>query len=423
MKDRQYLQRLLHFLKILGPGMLYAGAAIGVSHLVQSTRAGAEYGFYLVWAIVLVHIFKYPFFQFGPRYATATGENLIQGYRRLGVAPLAIFIIFTIGTIFTVQAVLTVVTAGIVSYIFNINLPLWLTGMFILLICAALLLSGRYRLLDTMIKLVILVLALSTIIAVAIGFSQGFDPPAQPAFQWDMVGFGFLLALMGWMPAPLDLAVWHSIWGLEKNKQLNTKVALKDVLLDFNFGYWGTMILAICFLCLGALIMYGSGEVLSGNAAIFASQLIDLFTANLGQWSFWIIGLAALATMFSTTLSVLDAIPRTLERTADVVFGNINIKSNQLYWLFLIMLAAGAIIILRFYGDQMKMLVDIATILAFLTAPVLAYFNYRVMTGSHVPEAFRPNTFTRLLSWAGIIFLTGFSLAYLYFLTVTNLVF
>ena len=30
--------------KTLGPGILFASTAIGVSHLVQSTRAGANYG-------------------------------------------------------------------------------------------------------------------------------------------------------------------------------------------------------------------------------------------------------------------------------------------------------------------------------------------------------------------------------------------
>ena len=65
------------FLQSLGPGLLFAGAAIGVSHLVQATRAGAEFGFGLIWALLLVHLFKYPFFQYGPRYAAATGGNFI----------------------------------------------------------------------------------------------------------------------------------------------------------------------------------------------------------------------------------------------------------------------------------------------------------------------------------------------------------
>jgi Mn2+/Fe2+ NRAMP family transporter len=46
-------------LQTLGPGLLFAGAAIGVSHLVQSTKAGAEFGAGLIWALVLAHLCKY----------------------------------------------------------------------------------------------------------------------------------------------------------------------------------------------------------------------------------------------------------------------------------------------------------------------------------------------------------------------------
>ena len=72
------------FIQKLGPGLLFAGAAIGVSHLVQSTRAGADFGFGFIWALVLIHLVKYPFFQYGPRYASATGESLLEGYQKLG---------------------------------------------------------------------------------------------------------------------------------------------------------------------------------------------------------------------------------------------------------------------------------------------------------------------------------------------------
>ena len=78
------MTRMSGMLKSLGPGLLWAGAAIGVSHLVQSTRAGASYGFALVWAVILANLFKYPFFEYGPRYAAATGESLLEGYRKLG---------------------------------------------------------------------------------------------------------------------------------------------------------------------------------------------------------------------------------------------------------------------------------------------------------------------------------------------------
>ena len=75
---------MIKLISKLGPGLLFAGAAIGVSHLVQSTRAGADFGWGLIWALLLVNIFKYPFFQYGPRYAMATGESLLDGYHKVG---------------------------------------------------------------------------------------------------------------------------------------------------------------------------------------------------------------------------------------------------------------------------------------------------------------------------------------------------
>lgn len=77
------LTRKERVLKVLGPGILFASTCIGVSHLVQSTRAGAIAGFGLAWAVVAANAAKYPFFEFGSRYASVAGESLIEGRRRL----------------------------------------------------------------------------------------------------------------------------------------------------------------------------------------------------------------------------------------------------------------------------------------------------------------------------------------------------
>jgi Mn2+/Fe2+ NRAMP family transporter len=67
-----------HWLKKLGPGLLFAGAALGVSHLVQSTRAGADFGFGLIWALVLIHIVKYPFFSVWTKICHRNGRKFAR---------------------------------------------------------------------------------------------------------------------------------------------------------------------------------------------------------------------------------------------------------------------------------------------------------------------------------------------------------
>ena len=147
--------------KKLGPGFLFAGAAIGVSHLVQSTRAGSDFGFGLIWALLLINAIKYPFFEFGPRYAAATGESLLVGYKKMGRGVLIAYYIITFATMFTIQTAVTIVTAGIAFYLFGVgSLVIWtavITG-----ICFSILIVGRYRILDSLMKIIVIGLTLST---------------------------------------------------------------------------------------------------------------------------------------------------------------------------------------------------------------------------------------------------------------------
>ena len=80
-------------MKALGPGILLASAAVGGSHIVSSTQAGAIYGWKLALLIVLINVLKYPFFRFGSQYTMENNESLIEGYYKKGKAWLIIFFI------------------------------------------------------------------------------------------------------------------------------------------------------------------------------------------------------------------------------------------------------------------------------------------------------------------------------------------
>ena len=107
--------------KTLGPGILFASTAIGVSHLVQSTKAGAMFGFGLLWAIVLANLLKYPFFEFGSRYANATGKSIIDGYLKLGKWVLWLYFLITVGSMFFVCAAVGKVTTGFMQNLFHLE--------------------------------------------------------------------------------------------------------------------------------------------------------------------------------------------------------------------------------------------------------------------------------------------------------------
>lgn len=397
--------------KILGPGLLFAGAAIGVSHLVQSTRAGADFGFGLLWALLIVNIFKYPFFQYGPRYAAATGETLLDGYKKLGKNLLICYYILNFATMFTIQTAVTIVTASLASALFGFTNDLVIWSIIILLISIFILGFGKYKLLDSLMKYIIIILTISTIIAVNIALfntQKGFS--FQQIIPSGTAQITFLIAFLGWMPAPLDISIWHSIWSIEKTKTTFDKIKPKHAIFDFNIGYIGTFFLGVCFLMLGALVMHQSGESFSNKGNVFAYQLINLYTKNLGDFSYLFIGAAAFTTMFSTTLTTLDASPRAMTKTSNLLFGE---KNKLNYWFWMLFLSIGTITILKYFLADMGFLVKIATVLSFLTAPFYAILNYLLITGKHTPKKNQPKLPLRFLSIIGIIFLVGFSIWFL----------
>ena len=400
---------------MLGSGLLYAGAAVGVSHLVQSTRAGGEYGWALLWAVVAANVCKYPFFEFAPRYAIATGKSLQEGYHLLGRWAFGIFLLITVGTMFTIQAAVTLVNAGLLGIMLGGGIRVDVYAFAIMLVCAFLLLAGGYSALERTIKWVVVILTVTTAIAV-ITAAVKFDPSRITVvrnFNWhSKTDITFLIALMGWMPAPIDLAVWHSVWVLEEKKH-NPQLDMASARLDFHVGYWGTTLLAVMFLALGAWSMYGRGETTPEQSIPFAGRLISLYTSNIGTWSYPIIALAGFTTMFSTSLTVLDGYARTVINGAKMLSPKMAHYEKRWYAVVVITIVLGAQGILSFASGNMRALVEFATVVSFVTAPLLAGLNFWVMHRHPVPPELRPSPWERWVCLVGGLFLVVFTLFYL----------
>jgi Mn2+/Fe2+ NRAMP family transporter len=224
-------------------------------------------------------------------------------------------------------------------------------------------------------KLVMIVLSVSTIVAFLFSFQHDLDYSAlaQSTFSLgNKPDLSFLVTFVGWMPAPLDIAIWHSIWVLVKPKEQSF-----DSDFDFKIGFYGTAFLGICFLVLGAHTLYLTDITLEASAGGFASQLIDIFVSNLGGSFYWVITIAAFTTMFSTTITCLDAMPRVMEKVSIKMKLNQKIQSKS-FWQYI--LTFGTIILLLFFVKDMKQMVSFATTVSFLTAPVIAWLCLKVVS-------------------------------------------
>ncbi|MGK7391415.1 MAG: Nramp family divalent metal transporter [Candidatus Cyclobacteriaceae bacterium M2_1C_046] len=403
-----------NLLKSLGPGILFASTCIGVSHLVQSTRAGADFSFALLWAVIIANILKYPFFEFAARYTSATGVSILDGYDRKGKWILWLYILITIPSMFSVSAAVTFVTAGLLENLFNIGYTTEVWTVIILVVCLVILMIGKYKVLDGLLKVIGLVLVLTTLVAF---FSALFNGPVggEVTFQkpeiWSSGGIIFLIALMGWMPTAVDISAWTSLWAEERIKQTGYRPKLKESLFDFNLGYWTSAVLAICFLSLGALVIYNTNTKLSNNSADFAGQIVGMYTNSIGKWSFWIISVAAFSTMFSTTITVLDGYGRAMARSLQLVLKQ-GTERRTNYILLIFIISGGTFLIVYQFLNDLRSLVDFATILSFVIAPLAAILNYIVIFSDEVKDEYKPKKGIKILAISGIIFLFVFTILF-----------
>jgi Mn2+/Fe2+ NRAMP family transporter len=399
-----------------GPGLLWAAAAVGVSHLVQSTRAGAEAGLGLAGVILLALVLKYPFFEYGPRYAAATGESLVEGYRRIGGWAVWLYLAITLSTALIIQTAVVLFTAFLMQAAFAIPWPLSVVALAVILGCALLLRLGRFRLLDLTIKAVLVALAVSTLLAAALILPRA---PIETLAAWPppaTVAFPFLLALAGWMPSAIDIAVWSSVWTLAKDRERGTRTSVAHALLDFRIGYATTGVLAFAFLVLGAGVMYGSGVSFSDAGTQFSLQLVDLYSQTLGAWTRPIVLVAVVTTMFSTALTVIDGFPRVIARTSSVLRQRVSPghdDTGSAYWVSIAVLGLLTVVVIALFAGSLTTMVDFATIVSFITGPALGYLNLRVVTADNVAPEHRPGRGLLVLSYAGLVLLGGTGLVYL----------
>ena len=390
----------------LGPGILMATAAIGGSHLVASTQAGALFGWQLFWLIVVVNVLKYPFFRFGMEYTLATKNSLVEGYKNQGPGYFYSFIALNIIAAVVNTAGVLLLTASLLHYALPISIPVTLLCWLILAACLIILLLGHFKALDNVAKAIMGLLTIATITALVIAINNGPVAPVNyvgPS-PYELAMLGFMVALMGWMPAPIEISALSSLW--LKEKQAQQSVTKSQGLFDFNVGYWLTAGLALVFFSLGALVQYGQSSNIELGGVAFAKQLIDMYALTIGEWARPLVSAIAFLCMFGTTLTVLDGYARTLNESHKLL-GFKQSKHSLNRWLILQALAGMAVIL--FFKSALGPMLTFAMTLAFVTTPVFAWLNFSLVRSE---SAIKHSLLLRSLTWLGLVYLVGFAVAF-----------
>ncbi len=462
-------------LRNFGPGMMLMMTGIGTSHLVTAPVAGGRYGYALLWCLPIAYIFKYYGFEMAIRFTHATGRSMLDAYATAWKKiPVWYVLVTTIIQSAVGQAGRLIAAAAVVFYFFRMYLGVDIPGFdddkelaiygFVLgIVSVAVILRGRYAVVELVTKIAAGILILCTFAVFAVEPAPiaefvHFFKLETPEGSWLIIA-----SFLGLLPTGIDVSLQASEWGkakqvgmgrLRSEMEAQGLVAKFDAfngskqdltvdisrlpehareycrrwfrigLLDFRIGHVISFILATIFLVLAAVWLYPSD--VSGNAVM--GEIARIFTDSVGPNLMVVFLVGALAATYSTAFNYFDGWPRVVgaccrnlfRKTAELprVPGE-ELDSRQLKtWyseyniyrasMFFSLFASVAIIA---GVPRPVYLVLIASALAYFVAPVIFFLNlYYCRTIIRKDDAlFYPSTFATWFSWLSLAVFTGMS--------------
>lgn len=402
-------------LRSLGPGILLAATSVGASHILMSPEAGARFEYQLVWLVIVVHVLKYPAFEFAPRYVAARGESLLEAYARapgprhwalwLGLVDMSLQAVGVLAALLGLTASFLVAATG------KLTLPAWSLGLAVVLLAA--LRWGRYASLRAVNLVLMLVLAAGTLLAFAAAPPpvEALGQMARPRLpEGSMV---LVAAILGYMPTSVAVSIWQSLWALEQGRfkpgaeALPTAERLRRLkvgLADLRLGYGLSALLAVAFTCLGAVLLHPRGLVPEGPEV--ALTLSNLYTLVLGDWMRPIFLGMAFCALLTTCYTSLDGFPRTFVATMRALKGERASTKGQgpVYWTFLLSATAGGMALLAAVPDPAVVVKGVGAF-GLLLSPFYYGLNLWAVTRGIDDPALRPSKAIIALSLAGIALL------------------
>lgn len=452
-----------------GPGMILMMTGIGTSHLVTAPTAGGRFAYALLWCIPVAYVAKYYGFEMAFRFTNATGKSMIEAYSTAwGKWPLWYVLIATLVQSAIGQAGRLIAAAAVLYYLFSglfaFEVPLAAYGLLLGAISVAVILKGRYGVLESWTKILAAILFVSTVVvyfanpAPLSAFRHFFEFEA-PEGSWLIIA-----AFLGLLPTGIDVSLQASEWGKAKKAGMGrVRVRLEQAgivkvmdpfaprkehlavrtadlpahvreycerwykigLWDFQVGYVISFVLACVFLLLAAVWLYPSP--VEGRAVM--GEIATIFTASFGPWMMAVFLAGAFAATFSTAFNYFDGWPRivgaccrNLFRTTAALQGiapeDIGPEHRStwgseynIYRVTMIFSLVSAVAIIAGVPEPV-FLVLVASALAFFIAPVIFFLNlyYCLTIIPKEDRLFYPSRFAIWFSWISLVVFTGLTL-------------
>ena len=286
----------------LGPGIVIAATGLGAGDLIAASVAGARYGMAVLWAAVIGALLKYALNEGLARWQLATGTTLLEGWvRRLPRFWSAYFFLYLVLWSFIVAGALMAAT-GLAVHALIPSIDVKTAGVAQSVIAVVLVLFGRYRLLEILMKFFIaLMFAIVLYCAVVLkpdwsNVIQGILVPRLPEGS-----LFFLFGVVGGVGGSVTL-LSYGYWIRERG--WSGQGRLQQVRTDLWVAYGLTGLFGIAIMIVSASV---SPQVMSGSDMVLAvAEQLGATVGEAGKWAFLV---GFWGAVFSSMLGVWQGVP------------------------------------------------------------------------------------------------------------------
>lgn len=293
---------MLHSLRDFGPGLVIAATGLGAGDLVAASIAGANYGTAILWAVALGAIMKFTLNEGLARWQLATGTTLLEGWtQKLPRLISLYFFVYLLLWTFVVAGAL-IAACGLAAHALYAGLSVAQWGVVHSLLALVLVLIGRYRLLETLMKVFIALLFGVVLLCAALvapepdALARGILIPEIPAGA-----SVFIIGVIGGIGGSVTL-LCYGYWIREKG--WTGARNLPRIRRDLAAAYALTGLFGLAVMVIAAGVR---PEVLSGpKMALSVASHLGSVAGTYAKWCFLI---GFWSAVFSSMLGVWQGVP------------------------------------------------------------------------------------------------------------------
>jgi Mn2+/Fe2+ NRAMP family transporter len=420
--------------KHMGPGFIWMLSATGSGELLLTPRIGAQYGYQLLWALVLAVLFKWFINREIGRYTVCTGVSIVEGFAELpGPKNWPLWIILAPQLLVAVTAIagLAGTAASAIALLVPGDIKEWMAAVTVT--CAVLILWGRYQKVEKAATLLATVLALASIVAAIVvrpeptRLAAGALPTVPEEIRYDEV-----LPWLGFALSGAAGLLWYSFWVRAKrfgaaaldaprspselSARERSRLAgwIRHMTMDCTLAVVGTLIVTLAFLILGTELLRPKQLVPEEDrvAEVLGRLLGDVW----GPAGFWAMVIGLFVAFWATVLSNQDGHGRLYGNGTRLLLKSFGFerpwaRESALQKAYVIVLVTTLPILLFALVGNPVTLLKVAGSIEAIHIPVVAVLA--ALANRRLPRGLAPSRFATIATLIGALFFAVFALLYL----------